>query len=69
MPAGRTTLNHQEGPSFSFMVDQEDQESPRRSEGGTPAIARLPLFSRCPITNKAKLEAPVLQVSAFKPIS
>jgi len=49
------------------MVDQEDQELPRRSEGVTPAIARLPLFSRCPITNKAKLEAPVLQDESVFP--
>ena len=40
-------------------------EEERRVRGEEPVVARLPLFSRCPITNKARLETPSGQVNNF----
>ena len=56
-------------PSYTLLREEERRmavvEEERRVRGEEPVVARLPLFSRCPITNKARLETPSGQVNNF----
>jgi len=56
MPAVESVMgSHQQLPHY-MLLREEERWMVKESE--EPVVPRLPLFSRCPITNKARLETP-----------